>query len=192
MGTAFDNYDELTNTLSGANTLHDTMGILYQIKSGGPSVAVQNETRDKTLATTGKSTSSKGRQKRKLELPHKVLQPYRKKPKMDTFAYTVTEIPKTASSTRGKQVDKLWMMGHAHKAERLPMWAGFNAKFHKDKIQKQDVYYLPNLDQPPTENEVVIETMKISQRCAEECKQNYALVTYDLDVAKRAVKIQNT
>ena len=192
MGTAFDNYDELTNTLSGANTLHDTMGILYQIKSGGPSVAVQNETQHKTLATTGKSTSSKGRQKRKLELPHKVLQPYRKKPKMDTFAYTVTEIPKTASSTRGRQVDKLWMMGHAHNAERLPMWAGFNAKFHKDKIQKQDVYYLPNLEHPPTENEVVIETMKISQRCAEECKQNYALVTYDLDVAKRAVKIQNT
>ena len=72
------------------------------------------------------------------------------------------------------------------------MWAGFNAKFHKDKIQKQDVYYLPNLEQPPRENEVVIETMKINQRCAEECKQNCALVTYDLDVAKRAVKIQNT
>ena len=30
MGLAFDNYDELTNTLSGAETLHDTMGILYQ------------------------------------------------------------------------------------------------------------------------------------------------------------------
>ena len=30
-GLAFDNYDELTHTLSGAATLHDTMGILYQI-----------------------------------------------------------------------------------------------------------------------------------------------------------------
>lgn len=27
---AFDNYDELTSTLSGAQTVHDTMGILYQ------------------------------------------------------------------------------------------------------------------------------------------------------------------
>lgn len=192
MGTAFDNYDELTNTLSGANTLHDTMGILYQIKSDGPSVAVQNKTQDNNPATASRSTSSKSRQKRRLELPQKILQPYRNKPKMDTFAYTVREIPKTASLTRGKQLDKLWMMGHAFSVERLPMWAGFNAKFHKDQIQKQDVYYLPNLEQPPTENEVVIETMKISQRCAEECEQNYALVTYDLDVAKRAVKIQNT
>ena len=30
MGLAFDNYDELTATLSGGETLHDTMGILYQ------------------------------------------------------------------------------------------------------------------------------------------------------------------
>ena len=27
MGVAFDNFDELSNTLSGADTLHDTMGI---------------------------------------------------------------------------------------------------------------------------------------------------------------------
>lgn len=30
MRLAFDNYDELTDTLSGKDTLHDTMGILYQ------------------------------------------------------------------------------------------------------------------------------------------------------------------
>ena len=29
-GLAFDNYDENTETLSGANTLHDTVGIEYQ------------------------------------------------------------------------------------------------------------------------------------------------------------------
>jgi hypothetical protein len=29
VGLAFDNYEELCYTLSGANTLHDTMGILY-------------------------------------------------------------------------------------------------------------------------------------------------------------------
>ena len=32
MGVAFDNFDELSNTLSGADTLHDTMGILYQVE----------------------------------------------------------------------------------------------------------------------------------------------------------------
>ena len=30
IGLALDNFDELTNTLSGSNTLYDTMGILYQ------------------------------------------------------------------------------------------------------------------------------------------------------------------
>jgi len=32
VGLAFDNYDEQMSTLSGSNTLHDTMGILYQIQ----------------------------------------------------------------------------------------------------------------------------------------------------------------
>ena len=35
MGVAFDNYDELSNTLSVANTLHDTIGILYQNEPKG-------------------------------------------------------------------------------------------------------------------------------------------------------------
>ena len=30
LGLAWDNYDEITETLSGANTLHDTVGICYQ------------------------------------------------------------------------------------------------------------------------------------------------------------------
>ena len=33
MGLAFDNFDELSETLTGANTLHYTMGILYQNKT---------------------------------------------------------------------------------------------------------------------------------------------------------------
>ena len=32
-GIAWDNYDELTETLSGKNTLHDTVGICYQNRS---------------------------------------------------------------------------------------------------------------------------------------------------------------
>ena len=31
-GVAWDNYDENTETLSGGNTLHDTVGICYQNK----------------------------------------------------------------------------------------------------------------------------------------------------------------
>lgn len=30
MGVAFGNFDELTNTLSGADSMHDIMGIIYQ------------------------------------------------------------------------------------------------------------------------------------------------------------------
>ena len=33
-GLAFDNYDRFTETLSGKDTLHDTVGIAYQTVSG--------------------------------------------------------------------------------------------------------------------------------------------------------------
>ena len=42
-GLAFDNFDELTQTLSGADTLHDTMGILYKKYTRFPAITVQGE-----------------------------------------------------------------------------------------------------------------------------------------------------
>ena len=49
MGLAFDNFDELTQTLSGSGTLHDTMGILYQ------NIPVENQVssgRDQSIVAT--------------------------------------------------------------------------------------------------------------------------------------------
>ena len=45
---------------------------------------------------------------------------------------------------------------------------------------------------PPTRNDVVKETQKRSQIVASECNEPYALVTYDLAVAKIAKQIQAT
>lgn len=50
MGLAFDNLVELTQTLSGSNTLHDTMGILYQ------NIA---EDKDDCCGTDHKNTSTR-------------------------------------------------------------------------------------------------------------------------------------
>ena len=64
MGVAFDNYDELCNTLSGSDTLHDTMGILYQ--EIGDSQPIGEHSRS---ITTNSS-------KRKLQLDDLPLTPY--------------------------------------------------------------------------------------------------------------------
>ena len=49
---------------------------------------------------------------------------------------------------------------------------------------------MKHIQLPPTRADVVKETLKSSQIVAKECGQKYALVTYDLAIAKIAKRIQ--
>ena len=204
-GLAFDNYDELTNTLSGADTLHDTMGIMYQSKP--PVAAVGNQVQNQMVAGPNQVqnqvvagpvlptiTKKSRKRRRKLDVPDTALPPYRKKPRMDGFSYEMKEyrVGSIDASILSRKLDFLWMIAHALEVDKIPMWTGFNSQNYIDPIPKQAVLYMPNIDRSPTNDDVVVETLVITQKCAEECGQPYGVVTYDLDVAKRAIKIQVT
>ena len=90
MGNAWDNYDELTHTLSGSDTLHDTMGILYQnqpllveeIENPDPRIRTVHQptvTAPNVTLSMSSAGSSKRKMKRKLVLPPTEIPPYRKK-----------------------------------------------------------------------------------------------------------------
>jgi len=49
---------------------------------------------------------------------------------------------------------------------------------------------MQNINLPSTRLDVVAETLKKSQQVAQECHQDYAIVTYDLAVAKIAMQVQ--
>ena len=194
-GLAFDNYDELTSILSGADTLHDTMGIMYQSKPQGAVSLGGNQVTNQVLVEASlPSIAKKARKRRKLDVPKTTLPPFRKKAKMDHFSYSIKEyrIEKSEASILSRKLDFLWMMMHAMEIDRIPMWTGFNSMHYVDHLPKQAVLYMPNIDRSPTSDDVVVETLVITQKCAEECGQSYGVVTYDLDVAKRAIKIQVT
>ena len=74
------------------------------------------------------------------------------------------------------------------------MWAGWNTQRYPEPINKQVVCYMQNIRLPPTREDVVKETLKISQAVAKECGDKYAIITYDLAVVKiaRQIKIQNS
>lgn len=82
-------------------------------------------------------------------------------------------------------------MSHALKIPDTPMWAGFNSKIIEDESCMQRVSYLTPINESPTNNAVVLETMVQSQKIAEELGQTYMQVTYDLAVAKPAWQIQS-
>ena len=70
------------------------------------------------------------------------------------------------------------------------MWAGWNACVTDDPLPTQHISYMDNLNLPPTRLDVVAETLRISQKVASECGEQYAIVHYDLAVAKPAMQIQ--
>ncbi|GBP86801.1 hypothetical protein EVAR_99881_1 [Eumeta japonica] len=73
-----------------------------------------------------------------------------------------------------------------------PMWTGFNSRIINDNTPKQMVSYLTPINSSPTETSVVKLTMTQAQKVGVECDQKYVQVTYDLAIAKIALKIQAT
>jgi hypothetical protein len=179
IGLVWDNYDENTETLSGANTLHDTVGICYQ---NIPQVTIHDSNPPTNVTNLGKKT------KRSLALNEMQIQPCRKKPKITTFKYQVKQVPRPPNITSVEHKDMLWTMC-LHLGE-TPMWAGWNALITNDPLPIQTISYMDNLTLPPTRLDVVAETLRISQQVASECDKQYAIVHYDLAVAKPAMQIQ--
>ena len=111
---------------------------------------------------------------------------------MSVFDYRNTDVFDLSDVSGGaKSLDLLWMMSHAFDdTDRTPMWIGFNAIGYQDHLPKQEVRYMPNLCHPITSLDVIHETLVTAQKCALECEQQYAVVSYDLNAAKPAMQIQ--
>ena len=186
-GLAWDNFDQNTDTLSGSGTIHDTVGICYQ--NVRPSLH-SHEHNSSVPVSPSENTAPKkrARKPRSFSSKEKSLEPYRKKPRMNNFEYTHRQVERPLHITSAEWKDMLWMMTmYLHD---IPSWTGWNALVTEDTLPLQKVLYMENITLPPTQMNVVLETLKVSQKVAEECGQEYAFVTYDLAIAKPAMQIQ--
>jgi hypothetical protein len=82
-GLAWDNYDELTKTLSGKDTLHDTVGICYQ----NIHVVPQTMELEQYLLAEDVVTSKRPvKRRRQFEPPERHIVPYKKSPHFQSSA----------------------------------------------------------------------------------------------------------
>ena len=181
-GIAWDNYDENSETLSGSGTLHDTVGICYQ--------NVIQETEANQNHAEKSPEPRRAKPKRSFVAKETALEPYRKKTKIKIFQYQDKDVPRPLKITNFEYRDILWMMNIA--LGPTPMWTGWNALITEDPLPKQKILYMENISLPPTMLDIVVETMKISQRVAAECDEEYMAVHYDLAIVKPALQIQAT
>ena len=90
---------------------------------------------------------------------------------------------------RLKDLDFIWLLQSF--TQKLSLFSGFFSQFVTDNLPQTVIAYMDPLSQPPTRNDVVQEMMVRLLKVADEMKQKYAIVTYDLAVAQKAYAIQS-
>lgn len=183
-------FSRFVDTIGGHDTLHDTVGIIYQDVVDNPVSAAAVETQ---ICTT--DHGSKKRRRRNYNGDAAYIPHYSKQPMLIETLSPLEDLLKVASCTSQDVFKKIyfaWSTAHFLSIPRVPMWVGFNNLIYEDKSRKQKVSYLTTINQSPTSAAVVRETMIRCKKAAEELGEDYIQVTYDLGIAKIALQIQST
>lgn len=195
-GVAWDNYDRFVETSSGKNTLHDTVGILYQNIPTEEELNIIERNRNNASTVFEQNLSINvrdfsGRRKRSFEddsFEH--LQST--KQRRPEFWHSSSSLPEDIqNSDKFQHKYFAWVLSHKLQISDTPMWIGYNAKIFEDTSKIQKVEYLTQINDSPTDPSVVKETMRRSLQIASECQKNFFSVTYDLAMAKIALRIQS-
>lgn len=181
---AFDNFDKFVETSSGKDTLHDTVGIVYQ------NIVEGEKNMDACVPRTNNKTIEQGQRRRKYysSFDNSIV-PYAKGSQiLPCLTGANYEIP--GSLQIATDLNHVWMLFHALKIDRATRWFAWHSERVIDKNPMQIIGYLPNINMSPTSDAVVLKTLDTALTIAEECHQKYIIVTYDLAIACKAYRIQ--
>ena len=137
---AWDNYDRFVETSSGKDTLHDTVGINYQVLDFS---SKENPDHVETTAVTSKT---KNRKRHEFESAGPNIQPYREKPKVNDAVFLpevdyrkilTDEVAARKKNALFKHVQ--WMVDvFPNDDKTTPMWVGWIAiRDNKQVIQQK-------------------------------------------------------
>lgn len=91
--------------------------------------------------------------------------------------------------TSSRRKDKIFLMMSCRLHE-TPSWVEWNSCIINDSLDLHNIAYMENICAPPTRLDVLVETVTKSKKVVEESDDTYAIVTYDLAIAKPAMQIQ--
>ena len=98
------------------------------------------------------------KRRRQYEPEDRIILPYKKKPSIRKFEYTIYSMEAPSNLGKVNKIDLLWMLS-CHLLKETPMWRGWNSLVHEDRLPLQDIGYMENLDLPPTRLDVIQETL---------------------------------
>ena len=193
--SVWDNNDANVETLDGKETLHATVGHTYQNVLQEDQKANENPT---TFREDRNRRNFAGKEKEILALKKSLRTAQFLIPAAAATVDTVTATSGTSFQATSeesnetkiqlKALDLYWFWKQIN--GNTPLHAGFMSKFVEDPLQLQRICYIGPIPRSPTNNDVVRETMIRTMNVANETGQEYAVVTYDLQVALEAYSIQ--
>lgn len=192
---AFDNYDKFVETSSGKDTLHDTVGIVYQNMDNeniieAANISLPDSTDDDRTNITDSDISYQRRRKYYSTLDSSI-ELYSKPHQKPTVRLHGNDPMFPDMWQKGIDLNAIWMFNFAFELEETKRWFAWNAERTIDKNPLQNIGYLPNLNHSPTSDAVVLKTLQIAKDVAAECNQRNIIVTYDLAIASKAYRIQS-
>lgn len=184
-GIAFDNNDRYVETSTGKDTLHDTVGIVYQnVPQGNDFSLAEN-----AMPILVQAVNRTNRRRTYISsFDHQIDDSYvRVRSLMPSYFGSIPQTPTLLNKIN--DYDNLWMIKCATgcTAQKWNIW---NSKYFSDENPRQNIAYLPQINQSPTKDAVVLKTMEIAMQIKNECGQRYIITTYDLAIAMKAYRIQ--
>lgn len=189
-GVAWNNFDRFVETSSGKNTLHDTVGIIYQnIPTEEEMYLIRQENIDGDEPWSVDVRTESGKRRRTVDFEDIELMREAKQGRLEFI--NIEEDKEAENTLKLKKILFSWLMSHYLKIQNTPMWIGFNSLTYCDESRVQKIEYLTQINNSPTDPAVIKETMRRSLKIASECGKSFMNVTYDLAIAKIALKIQS-
>lgn len=181
---AFDNFDRYVETSNGKDTLHDTVGIAVQnhIQTNDEdslSIDLLNIDSDDT------SNTMERRRRQYLSSFDSTIPSYTRQNQL-SMLLRQCEITAPNSWGRAANSNLLWIINCALKLSEAEKWYVWHSQRIHDQSEQQSVGYLPVINQSPTNDAVVLKTMNMALEVANQCNQEYIIVTYDLAIAMKA------
>lgn len=187
---AFDNYDKYVETSSGKDTLHDTVGIVYQnITDAGMDIPPTTTFNTENNNRSDEEQQSRRRRKYFSTFDSSIDAYVRKNRQVACLVGKELIVPENL--LMAGHFSNLWAFHHIFNTDNAKRWFAWNSERIVDQNPVQRIGYLPNINMSPTSDAVVQKTLQVALQVAEECEQNYIIVTYDLAIASKAYRIQS-
>ena len=188
---AFDNYDCFVETLSGSDTLHDTVDIVYQDRSDLSNPIINEKSTISTVVFGNRRRWSFQAAAKEIPSYHKRNQKWQKiMTKLDNPKRERNPAKSRLRSPYGFPLDASPLFW----SEELPHvdWLECKSSSKRSKpIALQRVGYLPPMNSSSTSTAVVLHTMNMAHDIADECEQQYVCMTNEFSKARIAFCIQS-